>query len=213
MLNLDAIGRATIFSEPYRWGLIEHVFSSREKAQDLVAQFPDEGFLYRKLLDGRYVRRPIYEIGKLEVYQSESLPEVYQELAEELASKEYRNALSRAINLELTDAVMEASFYRYDHGTSFAFHADFPTKLVTHVFYLNESWSKQWGGALQILGSENDEDILYEVTPQLGLSTIILRSDNSWHKVMPVERLAPDSRNTLVVQFHQPGTTTGRNYY
>ena len=207
MLNMESIANANMFTEPYQWGLVTPTFDTQSDQNALTQGFPEEGFNYRRFLNGSYMRRPFIPFGEKQCFLESGcpLPAGYQTLAREILSDEYRKAVSSGTGIDLTGAVIEASLWRYDQGTRFGAHPDASVKLLTHVIYLNAQWAHHWGGNLTINASENPDDIAFQVTPRLGLSLFIIRSDNSWHRVTPVSAMAPDSRNTLSVVFHKPG--------
>ena len=76
---------------------------------------------------------------------------------------------------------MEASIWRWGAGHYLDPHRDMPAKIVTQVVYLSDGWRSEWGGTLRILGSQDDRDVHAEVMPDSGSSTILVRSDDSWH--------------------------------
>jgi Rps23 Pro-64 3,4-dihydroxylase Tpa1-like proline 4-hydroxylase len=79
------------------------------------------------------------------------------------------------------------------------------SKIVTQVFYFNVGWDPDWGGCLRILGSREPEDLIAELPPRLGSSSILVRSDSSWHSVTPVSGSAPAARLSLIVTWFVPG--------
>lgn len=214
ILNLEAIRSLNLFEYPYQWGFVSQVFLSSEIGERLSEEFPVDSYIYRQYLGGSYCRRPFIQLGALTTYNPSGLSNLYLQLARVLLSSEYKMTLGEAIGVDLTDAPMEASFWRYNSDTNFNNHDDFETKIVTQVLYINNIWKKEFGGSLQILGSNDAKDIAFELTPYLGLSSIIMQStDRSWHTISPVADSAPESRNTITIQFHQPGTKASRPDY
>src|SRR5687767_7342498 len=107
------------------------------------------------------------------------------------------------MSVDLSKARLEAWFWRYDATTVFVPHRDLETKLVTQVFYLNEVWPARAGGRLRILHSKASEDLSLDIAPNMRVSSIIKRSDTSWHLITPISQEAPTSRNTITVHFHR----------
>jgi hypothetical protein len=201
MLKIDAIHRGHMFDTPFRWGLIHDALPA-DAALQLARDFPRTGFQYRKHKLGRFCRRPMYVLPGNELRDVGDLSAGFRELAVGLNSPEYRKALSELISIDLSNAAIEASFWRYDHAISFVPHLDLRGKIVTQVFYLNEEWPHRWGGSLRILHSNDMEDMAFEISPRSNVSTIILRSESSWHGLTPISPDSTDSRNTLTVHFY-----------
>ena len=201
MLNIDAIRKGNMFDSPFRWGLIHDALPAGTALQ-LAREFPRSGFQYRKHKLGRFCRRPLYVLPDSELRDVDDLSAGFRELAVELNSAEYRNALSELISVDLSNAPIEASFWRYDHAISFVPHLDLRGKIVTQVFYLNEEWPHKWGGSLRILHGNDIEDVAFQISPRSNVSTIVMRSENSWHGITPISADTTDSRNTLTVHFY-----------
>jgi hypothetical protein len=64
-------------------------------------------------------------------------------------------------------------------------HTDQPSKVMTALIYLNETWESP-GGMLRLLRNSRDmEDYVAEVPPVGGTLLLFKRSDNSWHGHKP----------------------------
>lgn len=204
MLDLATLRHCRRFDHPFVFGLVDEPFRDRETALALCREFPTRGYEYCSHGTGRFVRRPLFVRGEDKPYMPEQLGSHTMALADQLASPSYRDLLAEALSADLAGTQIEAWFWRYDHATEFVPHRDQESKLVTQVFYLNESWPAEAGGQLRILNTEDPEDVALEIAPSLALSSLIRRSDTSWHLLMPVHRGAPASRNSLTVHFHRP---------
>ncbi|MGF6813112.1 hypothetical protein OKW30_008329 [Paraburkholderia sp. Clong3] len=207
MLNTDAVSNAKMLDFPFRWGGVDGVLPADGQATQMCDDFPVDSFRYQHHLNGRYMRRLLIAFGTNEAFRGEELSGAYRELASDLTSGAYRSASSQATGVDLSNAPMEATMWRSDAGTQFAAHDDQESKLLTHVIYLNQGWTKQDGGVFQVLASKNENDVAFEILPRLGLSVVIPRSDDSWHNITAISPDAPDSRNTITVHFYRPGTS------
>ena len=103
---------------------------------------------------------------------------------------------------------MEVNVFHYGPGGSLDAHRDLPEKVATHVLYFNRSWNKADGGCLRILRSADTEDVLPEISPVVGNSAVIVRSENSWHCVSRVITNATSSRRSITVTFYRPGSVS-----
>jgi hypothetical protein len=203
MLNLDNIRRCRRFDRPFTFGLIEDPFLDLDAARALVGEFPSTGYEYRTHEGTHYVRRPLFVLGEDRPHQPEHLGPRTLELAGQIASPDYRALLGDVLSVDLEATRLEAWFWRYDWATGFVPHRDLESKLITQVFYMNDPWPASAGGRLRILRSESPDDVAFEIAPDLRLSTLIKRSDTSWHHVTAIGREAPNSRNTITVHFYR----------
>ena len=205
MLDLTSLAGAEIHDTPWRWGYLDRIFSSRDDAAKLAADFPESGFRWFCRTDGpkqfRYWGRFLVEPDATAVHDPRELGAGWLDFANELLSDGYRAAVGSAIGEDLSDAVMEATFWRYEPGCWFTGHTGSAARIVNQVFYFNPEWPPDWGGYLRVLHGPGMADVATELAPLLGRSALIVRSDDSWHAIPPVTTAAPRSRQTVVVSF------------
>ncbi|MEO9330946.1 2OG-Fe(II) oxygenase [Ectopseudomonas guguanensis] len=97
-----------------------------------------------------------------------------------------RQALNRALFLGLED--FECHFACYAPGAFYQRHVDRfrddDRRTVSAVFYLNENWQAEQGGALRLyLADEREHDVL----PEAGTLALFM-SDAMPHEVLPASR-------------------------
>lgn len=210
MINFKAITKGKVTSSPYKWGLVESIWSDEKTARMLVSEFPTEQFNYHLYGAGFYLKRTLVKFNEKKADHAESLPGSFVKLAEDLVSDKFREAVETFTGLSLKDHPMEAVLFRTGHFTSYSAHEDSASAIVRMTFYLNNDWTPRVGGELQILKNKEDKTPVHTVQPKLGTATVILRSDDSWHNISPVDPKFRDSRNTVVVTFYKPKTTSTR---
>ena len=114
--------------------------------------------------------------------------------ANSVATKEYlafttglQNYLNRHLYLGLR--YYEAHFARYEVGDFYEKHLDafksIKNRVVTTVYYLNESWSDTDDGKLVIYDKEGKE--LQKVTPNAN-TLVVFMSENFPHEVLPAKK-------------------------
>jgi hypothetical protein len=209
MINLSQIAQHKLETEPYRWARIDELFSPEEGAA-LAGSYPRDHF---KLLsahggekDYEYEARSLIRMGADAASYTEALSPAWRSFAEDLVAPAYRNAMSLLTGCDLTDSPLEVNVFHYGPGASLGAHPDLPDKVVTHVFYFNESWDCGNGGCLSILRSKDPSDVAAKIPPLVGTSGVLVRSDNSWHAVEPVVRGSRRSRRSVTVTFYRPGS-------
>lgn len=210
MIQLDEIRRRRLESDPYEWGAIKNLFLA-DDAQRLAASYPCDHF---KLVaahggekDYEYEARALIGMGADVVAHVRDLSDAWRSLAMDLLSSEYRDAMSRLTGCDLAEAPMEANVFHYGCGGVLGAHRDLPEKIVTHVFYFNRSWNPADGGCLSILRSADPADLVAEIPPLVGQSSVIVRSERSWHAVSQVVGSAC-SRRSMTVTFYRPGSVS-----
>ncbi|MEA5574521.1 2OG-Fe(II) oxygenase [Calothrix sp. UHCC 0171] len=205
---------------PYNWGLINNVLPTDVNLK-LAASFPHDDFrfsegsgygywwknmfvsdedisLMLKFNDRRWRQR--IEEGRF-TNNLGSLGLLWRQLIQELQTDSYRAALSEMSGLDLKDCPMGIGFRRYNHGHTHHPHTDEPNKVLTHLFFLNQQWSANWGGCLRILKNSHPESTFQDILPVSRSSVVIVRSDNSWHMVTPLTSPVSEIRLILRVAF------------
>ncbi len=211
MINLDRIRQRRLENEPYRWAIIDGMFSPPDAAL-LSATFPHDRFkrhsYYGGDKDSEYEARALVGMGEQTIAGSDNLSDVWRALANDFLSPAYRAAMSSLAGIDLSLVPLEVNVFHYPPGGLLGAHADLPDKIVTHVLYFNESWNDEDGGCLNILRSSDMSDIVERISPVVGNSAVLMRSDNSWHAVSPVVKSCRLSRRSLTATFYHPGAVS-----
>ncbi len=209
MINLERIRQHQLNSEPFEWAAITDLFALGDAGR-LAATYPRDHF---KLVAGmggekdyEYEARSLIHMGADVINYPDGLSNAWLELARDLLSAEYRNAMTTLSGIDLSQAPMEVNVFHYGPGDSLGVHRDLPDKVVTHVLYFNRSWNCADGGCLQILRSSDPSDRFAEVVPVVGNSSVLVRSENSWHAVTRVVSDSASSRRSMTVTFYRPGS-------
>jgi SM-20-related protein len=211
MIDFTQFARQPLQTQPYRWAAVGNLFSRRD-AEALAESFPCDHFKTVENYDGEkaydYDARALIAMGAQSVSHSEELSAAWIALAHDLLSPAYRVALSLLIGCDLRSAPMEVNVFHYGPGSNLGPHADLRDKLVTHVLYFNRSWNREDGGCLTILRSADPADIAAEIAPVVGNSSVLARSEQSWHAVSRVVDNCRASRRSLTATFYRPGSVS-----
>jgi SM-20-related protein len=208
IIDLNRISRSRLEAEPYRWAAINGLFAAADAAA-LAATFPRDHF--KRLADHAGPKKHEYQVRSLIRMSAQSISRVkqlgsaWQTLANDILSPAYRRAMSELTGLDLGAAELEVNLFHYPPGGSHGAHPDHPDKIVTHILYFNEAWNDDDGGCLLILKSSDPRDIATRISPLVGNSAVLVRSDNSWHAVSEVARTCQLSRRSLTATFYHPG--------
>jgi SM-20-related protein len=209
MIDLTRISQHRLESDPYQWAAIDGLFSPPDAAA-LAATFPRDHFKrladYAGEKDFEYEARALIGMGERTISRAGELSPSWRALAEDFLSNGYREAMSTLTGFDLTNAPLEVNVFHYPPGGSLGAHPDLSDKLVTHVLYFNESWDDANGGCLTILRSADASNVVRAISPVVGNSAVLVRSDNSWHAVSPVVKSCRLSRRSLTATFYREGS-------
>jgi Rps23 Pro-64 3,4-dihydroxylase Tpa1-like proline 4-hydroxylase len=211
LIDLARLDPKLLSTEPYEWAFIDGLFEPQDTAE-LATFFPHDNFRTVRGYDGEkgysYEARSLIRMGADVPSHVEHLSTAWLRLADELLSPAYRAALARLAGRELDSLLMEANVFHYGPGAWLGPHVDLREKILTHVFYFNETWDSTDGGCLTILRSPDVFSEAFRVAPVAGNSVVLVRSGRSWHAVSPVSKGCRCSRRSLTVAFHSPGSVS-----
>lgn len=207
MLDFDRIATTALQTLPYRWAEIGALYAPADAAA-LAATFPAQGFARRVGYDEKdyaYEIRCLARMGGDAIHRPAQLSPAWRALAADLLSPRYRAAIARLTGLDLANAPFEANVFRYPAGGELGPHPDQRDKLVTHILYFNPSWNDADGGCLEVLRSAGADDVAARVSPVVGNSALLVRSDDSWHAVARVRPDCTLARLSVTATFYRPG--------
>jgi len=211
MIDLTRLDPKLLSTEPYEWAFVGGLFEPQDAAA-LAASFPHDNFRTVRGYDGEkgysYEARSLIGMGADAPSHVESLSPAWRRLADELLSPAYRAAVGRLVARELDSLLMDANVFHYGPGAWLGPHRDLRAKLLTHVFYFNETWNIEDGGCLTILRSLDVSSEVSRVAPIVGNSVVLVRLGKSWHAVSPVVKSCARSRRGMTVAFHSPGSVS-----
>ncbi|WP_329576571.1 2OG-Fe(II) oxygenase [Kitasatospora sp. NBC_01250] len=187
---------------PYRWLTTEPGrLYDHDTAARLAAAFPHEDFVRLDASGAgrdktyRNYSRPLLGPGQ---QIPPGLPAPWHELVTDLAGEPYRRQVAALLDQPLAGAV-EIRLVRHADTDWLGPHTDRADKLFSHVLYFNPGWQQEWGGCLEILDGNDPGAVHARVVPLLGASTLLARSDHSWHQVGAVTAGQGRERRSLVV--------------
>ena len=100
-----------------------------------------------------------------------------------------QQAINKSFFLGLFE--LESHFAIYPPGAGYQKHFDRfigrNERKVSCILYLNEDWTKDYGGALRMYLDQKDENNYIDITPQAGTLVVFL-SEEFLHEVLPAKR-------------------------
>lgn len=191
-----------VHHEPFTW-LATGVGDLLDEATaaDLAATFPTGSF-ERRAADPRTSDKSYRNFSRVlhgpGAATATDLPGLWADLVDDLLTPAYRDTVAEILGVT-PPAELEIRLARHAAGDWLGPHTDRADKVFSHIFYLNEGWRPEWGGCLEILGSDDPADVVTTVVPELGATALILRSDKSWHQVSRVAPGVHRERTSLLV--------------
>lgn len=198
MINLNAITQATLKKEPFKYAIIEHFFS-KAYAQDLLNQLPSNGNYKSMRTEGsdktyNVVNNILLALGDDSWNKASEPSMLWIDCIGQLYSLQYRQALGALLDVDLTNSPMEITLKRYRYQDYISAHTDKKSVRATHMIFLNSSWNESWGGLLHF---QNDSKEDFETfIPCRTTSVAFVRSENSWHRVCPMNH--PDKERIAI---------------
>jgi len=207
MINFSRIAGFKLQTEPYQWAMVDGLFSPEEAAA-VSGSYPTDHYKVVAGYDGEkgyeYHARSLIHMGAPAATDPTFLSPAWRQFSADLLSPDYRSAMSKLVGVDLMNVPMEANIFHYGPGAWLGPHLDLKDKIVTHVFYFNDHWQSADGGCLRILRSKNETDMVSEIPPIVGNSSVLVRSEKSWHAVARVARNCDISRRSVTVTFYHP---------
>jgi len=177
ILDLKAVSDARINSDPFPFFVVENVIAP-ESVDSVHRAFPEisagGSFTLTEVNPGR----------------------AFNNLLEELNQPEFREIISSKLGLDLRDRPMVITLRGQSRAKDGRIHTDSKSKMATILIYFNEQWESETG-RLRILRSENMEDFVSEVAPNVGTMIAFKVTDNCWHGYPAFEGL----RQSIQINF------------
>ena len=110
----------------------------------------------------------------------------FKQLVEEIESPDFTEVLSRRFGKDLHPYPRLTTVRKLSQSKDGRIHTDGPSKVMTMLIYMNDSWDAAEDGRLRVLyDGEHIEPFACEVPPVMGTVFGFLRGDKSWHGHKP----------------------------
>jgi len=167
IIDLDRIRNGVVTIDPFPF-IVAHDVIPRDLAPLLRRDFPEierPGFL------------PLDSLKRSGVFET---------LVRQLQGPELAAILSERLGVDLNGKPKITTVRKWSEKEAGRVHVDGPSKIVTSLVYLNETWPEhEDGGRFRVLRSESFDDCAAEVLPMFGTFVAFVRSDDSWHGHRP----------------------------
>lgn len=193
--------------QPFSWYEFTEVFAN-DVRRELIKTFPQEDFFICENNSGEkpykmFLKQAYYSGRKDVIFE---FPRNWQNFLQTLLSKEYIQLLENTLKVNLRGCKIELNLWKYHTGCYLAPHLDKDNKFLTQLFYFNNDWDKNWGGALRLLNSSQINDFAHEIFPDSDSSIVFQQSNLSWHAVTEQKNNPNQSRNVVQLIFWKENT-------
>ena len=162
MINLEALKRAELHTDPFDFLVVPDFFDS----QTLAAVNADY---------------PAIDTAANHALENLQYGPAFARLIEEVQGQEFAEVLGDRFDMELASLPTTVTARKYCERTDGNIHTDHKSKVITVLLYFNETWEHA-DGQLRMLRSKKDiEDYAAEVRPLGGTLLAFRRTDHSWH--------------------------------
>jgi len=166
-LDLTALEQARAVTEPFDYVVVPDFITASQQSR-AIENFPSISH------GGSY---PLASVD---------IPPPFQELLDEMDSPAFEQEVERKFNVDLKGKPKLFSLRGMCRNKDGRIHTDSKEKIITVLLYINKPWTST-GGRLRMLKSDNLNDYVDEVAPDVGTLLIFRRSDNSFHGHEPFE--------------------------
>jgi hypothetical protein len=197
-----AWAEARVDTHPYTWVYFAPgEFLTVAAEQELAHDFPMDG--YQRRDRGARVTGKTYRNFSRPVAGPEGLADIsdlaplWRRMIEALLAPYYRVAMARLLGQSVAGSI-ELRLVRHGGGDWLAPHVDGADKLFSHLIYFTADWEESWGGRLELLATADPASAVRRITPRLGVSISLTRTDQAWHSVTAVKGGRPERRSLLI---------------
>jgi SM-20-related protein len=165
-IDLAALARTSLASEPFPY-LIVPGFVPPDACRALSADYP------------RITQPGSFPIADLEFGLA------FADFVAELEGEAMRRAFAAKFAIDLAGRPTMVTVRGHARPSDGSIHTDTPSKLITVLIYMNETWEAP-GGRLRLLGRPDDLDsTIAEVPPDSGTLLAFRVTPHSWHGHRP----------------------------
>lgn len=166
MIDLDAVKRADVSREPFRFFAAAGVLGPAD-LDAVGSDMPD-------------IADPgIFPLSAL------SYGPAFARLIEDIRSPDLRHVMAAKYDVDLADRPLMITVRGRARARDGRIHTDTATKVVTCLLYLNDGWDVGDGRLRMLRGAHDLDDYVAEIAPMGGTLASFLRADNSWHGHAP----------------------------
>lgn len=171
--------------------------------EQLILNYPKEDFFKEQIgIDTKQYKFCVHNLVENDVYSKTSINQpntLWSKLICELLSNKYTQTLSSLINIDLNEKKRSIGLYKFKSNMYVSKHLDKERKILTQLFYFNNTWQSNYGGEFNIYNHEDSRPLI-SIPPIALYSIVIIRTTNSWHSVCPINT-EQFTRNTLQVEY------------
>ncbi len=176
--EMDALATTPFATDPWRHLYLADALPAGYAAR-LARTFPAD----RLTPTARSGSDKDYRLWTADLTDAVGLPEPWDDFLRLLGSDAHRDLLARRSGVDLSGTRVTLTVWEYRGGDFLAPHVDKEEKVLTQIVYLGEQWAEGDGGRLLVQRTPDPDDVVSRLSPTLGATAVLVRSDHSWHSV------------------------------
>jgi SM-20-related protein len=206
IFNAEAFASAQLYLVPFKWAKAVNIFQTPQTARCIAESFPVKVLQMKQkkcatTKSYKMLTKVLVE-NNLRTSDVKGLSQNWIQMLDDLESEEFRDAITRLTNVDLSHSYLEVRAALYEAGCFIDPHTDRSDKKVTLICYLESNWQADFGGQLNILGSCSPHDVVSSILPLLDTAAAIVPSEHSWHSVTPVsKKISNKNRRSILIHF------------
>ncbi len=166
ILDLEAIRQAPVKDEPFRYFMGAGALKPGA-AEAIKADFPDlntTGF------------HPLEDM---------KVEGAFKDLIDEVTGPELGEVLRQKFGVDFNALPKLVTVRKLSAAHEGRIHTDGEKKVMTMLFYLNDTWGSPDGRFRVLRSDKSFDDYVEEASPETGAFAAFMRADNSWHGHTP----------------------------
>ncbi len=194
------------FDVPFTHYTTGPVIASADLAK-LNAEPPSADLYRRQVKEGQQYDKN-YQMWLFDLFEhgkrtpgTERLPVAWAALLESLLSRDFTQWASDGLHLDLAACRLTLGLYRYGDRDYTTVSTAKLTKAMHWALYLNEDWSSEYGGKLNLWEAKDAEEPAVSILPAGGTCAMFAPTERTWHNIGKVTTGGEVERLTIMLEY------------
>jgi hypothetical protein len=183
---------------------------SQEDLRRLNAEVPALDLFRREVKEGAQYRKN-YNMWLFDLFKDgvladrvDEMPAAWRELLEALLSPDFAVWATEGLGTDVSILPLTMGLYRYsdrDYTTADTAKLE---KALHWALYLNEDWTAEDGGGLNLWSAKDDEQPATTIIPTGGTMALFAPHAGTWHNIGTITSGGQKERLTIMLEYWKP---------